>query len=105
MRASAESGGRSRSQHSQLGLSSSMGSILCSRFYGLHVLVRQAEMVSDLMHQHVRDDGAERLFVLRPVVEDGATEKPDSVRKYAGRRCRGGVREPNPFEEPQQIEG
>src|ERR1041384_1497212 len=47
-----------------------------SPFDRLHVGVRQAEMVADLVHQHVRDDRAQRVVVLGPVVEDRTAIEP-----------------------------
>ena len=38
----------------------------------LHIRIRKAEMMPDLVHQNVRDEGAQRLLVLGPVVEQGA---------------------------------
>ena len=52
----------------------------------LHVIVRQAEMVADLVDQHMGDDVAQRLLVLGPVVEDGAAVERDAVRPLAGLR-------------------
>src|SRR5262245_37383520 len=45
----------------------------------LHVGIRQAEMVADLMDQHMGDDGPERLLVLGPIIEDRSTIEPDHV--------------------------
>src|SRR5580700_8224062 len=45
-------------------------------FDRLHVGVGQAEMVADLVHQHVGDDGAQRILVRGPIVEDRAPIKP-----------------------------
>src|SRR5262245_29637829 len=44
-----------------------------------HVVVGEAEMVADLVHQHVGDDGTKRLVVLGPVVEDRPPVEPDHV--------------------------
>jgi hypothetical protein len=45
----------------------------------LHVVVRQAEMMSDFMDQHMGNDGAQRLVMLTPVVEDRPAVQPDYV--------------------------
>src|SRR5262245_24636623 len=55
------------------------GPLCHARLDLLHVVVRQAEVVADLVHQHVGDDGAERLVVLGPVVEDRAAVEPHHV--------------------------
>jgi hypothetical protein len=38
-----------------------------------HVVVGQAEMMADFMDQHMGDDGAQRLVMVAPVVEDRPT--------------------------------
>jgi hypothetical protein len=40
------------------------------RLNRLHVVIGQAEMMADLMDQHMGDDGAQRLFMIAPVIED-----------------------------------
>src|SRR5436190_4402140 len=45
----------------------------------VHVVVRQAEMMTDLMHQDMRDDMPKRLFVLGPIVQDRTPIEPDHV--------------------------
>ena len=45
----------------------------------LHVGVGKAEMVADLMDQHVGNDGAERVLMLTPIVEDWPAVEPDHV--------------------------
>src|SRR3954454_8072634 len=44
-----------------------------------HVGVREAEMVTDLMHQHMGQDGAERFVVLCPVEQDGHAIEPHHI--------------------------
>src|SRR5689334_21526610 len=59
--------------------------LLDGRFLdAFHVLVGQPEMMADLVDQHMGDDVAQRLLVLRPVVEDGAAVERDAVRPLAG---------------------
>src|SRR5271163_1867632 len=67
------------SRHGSLGPLGSLG-IFRRRFDRLHVGVGEAEMMADLMHQHVLDDGAERFIVLGPIIQDRATIKPNHVR-------------------------
>src|SRR5215468_1034581 len=45
----------------------------------LHIAVRQAKMMADLVHQDVGDDLAQRLVVLGPIVQDGSAVEPDHV--------------------------
>src|SRR5437016_1837826 len=47
-----------------------------ARLERLHVVVGEAEMVADLVHQHMGDDRAQRLVVLGPVVEDRPAVEP-----------------------------
>ena len=57
-------------------------------FERLHVIVGEAEMMADLVHQHMRDDGTERLVVLGPIVQDRTAVEPDHVRHLHGRAFR-----------------
>src|SRR5581483_6641255 len=69
----------------------------------LHVGVRQAEMMADLVHQDVRDDRAERFVVLGPVVEDRPAVEPDHV----GHLHRGAFRaegHADSLEQAEQVE-
>ncbi len=50
----------------------------------LHVLVRKAEMVPDLVHQHVRDEVAKGFLVLGPVVQQRHAVEPDHVGELPG---------------------
>lgn len=55
----------------------------CRRFFldALHVLVRQAEMMADFMHQNMRDQIVQRLIArLRPVVENRAPVEKHHIR-------------------------
>ena len=60
-------------------------------------------MVADLVHQHVGDDGAERLVVLGPVVEDRPAIEPDHVR-HLHRRAFGAERQADALEQAEQVE-
>src|SRR5680860_1719217 len=44
-----------------------------------HVVVRQTEMVADLMHQHMGNNVPQGLVVLCPIVEDGAAIEKDHL--------------------------
>src|SRR5690606_24268779 len=74
------------------------------RLERFHVSVGKAEVVADLMDQHVGDDGPQRLLVLGPVVEDGAAIEPDLVGQLARRLGHAELRAPQAAEEAQQIE-
>src|SRR4051812_33232013 len=45
----------------------------------LHVFIGEAEVMADLVDQDMRDDGAETLFVFRPIVENGTAIEIDHV--------------------------
>src|ERR1700730_10254270 len=68
-----------------------------------HVMVRQAEMMADLMHQHMCDDGAQGLIMLGPIVENWPAVEPDHVR-HLRRRAFGAKRQADPLEEAEQVE-
>ncbi len=59
------------------------GLVLGCGFDCLHIGIRQTEVMTDLVHQDVRDNGSERVFVFCPVVEDRAAIKPDHIRHRA----------------------
>eukprot|EP01035_Chromulina_nebulosa_P037185 gene37185-50175_t len=48
-------------------------------FQGFHVVVGQAEVMADLVDQHMRDDRAEAFVVLGPIIEDRPPVEPDRV--------------------------
>ena len=50
------------------------------RFNTLHIVIGETEMMADLMDQDMVDDIAQRLFVLGPVIENGATIERYTVR-------------------------
>ena len=56
-------------------------------------------MMADLMDQHMRDDSAQGLFVVAPVVEDRPAVQPDHVWRVQ-RRAFGAEREAAPLEQP-----
>ena len=69
----------------------------------LRCRVRQPEMMADLVHQHVGDDGAQAVLVLGPVVEDRAAIEPDHV----GQRLQNTGRlkwQTNTLEQAEQVE-
>jgi hypothetical protein len=70
------------------------------RFDRLHVGVGQAEMMADLMDQHMGDDGTERLLMVAPVVEDRPAIQPDHAR-HLGRCVFGAERQAGTLEQPR----
>ena len=60
-------------------------------------------MVADLVHQHVGDDGAQRLVVLGPVVEDRPAVEPDHVRHLRRTRFPTGTAG-RPLKQAEQVE-
>src|SRR6516162_9060531 len=74
-----------------------------ARLDGVHIVVGEPEMVPDLVHQHVLDDGAQRLVVLGPIVEDRPPVEPDHVR-HLHRRALVPEREADPLEQAEQVE-
>src|SRR6266699_2165969 len=69
----------------------------------MHVIVREAEMVADLVHQHMRDDRPQGLLVLAPIVEDRPAVEPDHVGHVSGRRF-GAERQADALEQAEQVE-
>src|ERR1700730_4060603 len=61
-------------------------------------------MMADFVHQNMGDDGAERLFVLSPEVEDRAAVEQYHVWKLSGHRGRLGLGAPAAAKQPQQVE-
>ena len=53
------------------------GSVLC--FDALHVLVAEAEMMADLVDQHVADNAGKVLAGLAPIIEDRPAIEKDQV--------------------------
>src|SRR5262245_5709930 len=49
-----------------------------------HVVVGEAEMVTDFVHEDVGDDRAQRLVVLGPVIEDRPAVEPHHVGHLSG---------------------
>jgi len=69
----------------------------------LHVGIRHAEMMPDLVHQHMRDDLAERVVMLGPVIENRAAVEPDHVWHLNG--CALGTeRQADALEQAKQVE-
>src|ERR1700733_3623067 len=62
----------------------SLPSFIGCLFEAFHVGIRQAEMMADLVHQHVLYDGAQGLVVLGPVIEDRPPVQPDHIRHLHG---------------------
>ena len=50
-------------------------------------------MMTDLVDQHMRDDGAESFLVLGPVIEDGTAIEPNLIGQLAGERIAGAPRQ------------
>src|SRR5215831_4870008 len=68
-----------------------------------HIRVGKAEMMTDLMYQHMFDDGAERLVVLGPIVENWTTIEPNHVRHLHGGALRT-ERQANALKQAEQVE-
>src|SRR5690606_9127187 len=80
------------------------GPLIGCRFDRLHVRIREAEVVADLVDQNVGDDGPERLVVLGPVVEDGPAIEKDRIRHASTLRGRNVGRQADTGEEAKKIE-
>jgi len=61
-------------------------------------------MVADLVHQHMRDDGAERLVMFSPIIEDRPPIEPHHVRELPRDAERLGLREAAAAEQPKHVE-
>jgi len=61
-------------------------------------------MMADFMHENMGDDGAERLVVFRPKVEDWAAVEPHHVWKLSGHRGRRGLGAAAAAKQAQQVE-
>src|SRR5690349_22998667 len=59
-------------------------SLIGGRFDSCHVIVRKTEMVSDLVHEDVRNDGLQAVLVLGPIGEDRAPVEPDHIGHQSG---------------------
>ena len=60
-------------------------------------------MMTDLVHEHVFDDGAQRLVVLRPIIEDRPAIEPDHIR-HLNRGTHRTKRQPDAMEQAEQVE-
>src|ERR1700740_3269163 len=60
-------------------------------------------MMADLMHQHMFDDGAKRLVVIGPIIENWAAIEPDHIRHLDGGAFRT-ERQPNALKQAEQVE-
>src|SRR5258708_6370875 len=73
-------------------------------FDALHVVIGESEVVADLVHEHVDDDGAERFLVLGPIIEN----RPPVEMNHVGEPARFGdaavLRQPHAGEEPANVE-
>jgi len=74
------------------------------RFDVLHVVIRHAEVMSDLVHEHMRNEMTERLFMLGPVVQDRPTIKINVIGQSSGFGNGAILRKSDAGEEPEQIE-
>src|SRR5215469_3858158 len=66
------------------GCSDPANSIRSLRLYGFHVVVGKAEMMADLVYQHVPDHVREVLAGLAPIVEDRPAIEKNHVRHRSG---------------------
>src|ERR1700755_1925084 len=73
------------------------------RLDGLDVVVGQAKMVPDLVHQNVSHDLVEGILVFRPVIEDRPPVEPDHVGHLCRRRL-GAERQGGPLEQAEEVE-
>src|SRR5271170_3441834 len=48
---------------------------------GSHIVVGEAEMMPDLVNQHMANDPSQCLVVFGPVIQDGAPVQPDQIRE------------------------
>src|ERR1700754_1631159 len=69
----------------------------------LHIGVGEAEMVADLVDQHVADDVAKRLFVLGPIAQDRTAVQPDHVGQ-AGDVAVALLRQTDALKQAKQVE-
>src|ERR1051326_1858477 len=72
-------------------------------FYVFHIIIRQPEVMPDLMHQDMGDNRAERFVMLGPIVEDGPAVEPDHIR-HMRRRTFGTERQADALEQAEDIE-
>src|SRR5271168_799788 len=70
----------------------------------LHIGVRKAEMMADLVNQDVRDDRPQRLFALAPEIQQRPAVEPDHVGKSARFVERRPLRQAPAAKQPEQIE-
>ena len=61
-------------------------------------------MMADLVNEHMGDDGAQRLLVLGPVIENGAPVEEDHIGKCSGMREFLGLGEAGSLEQPEKVE-
>lgn len=61
-------------------------------------------MMADLMDEHMADDGAQRLSMLGPVIENGTPVEEDHIGERAGLRELLGLGKTQALEEPEQVE-
>src|ERR1019366_4642261 len=69
-----------------------------------HVVVGEAEMVADLVHEDMGHDRAERVLALAPEVEQRAAIEPDHVGQRAGLLDCGTMRQAATAEQAEQVE-
>src|SRR5579871_4706026 len=74
-----------------------------ARLDPLHVGIGEAEMVANLVHQHMAHDRTQRLIVLGPVVQDRPAVEPDHVRHRIW-VADAEKRQTDPAEQAKQIE-
>src|SRR5579871_6403942 len=73
-------------------------------FDALHVVVGKSEVMADLMHEHVRDDRAQRFLMLGPIIENRPPVEMNHVGQAACFRDGAVLRQANAGEEAENIE-
>jgi hypothetical protein len=61
-------------------------------------------MMADLMDEDMADDGAQRLFMLGPVIENGTPVEEDHIGERAGMRELLRLSKTHALEQPEQVE-
>src|SRR5829696_4006636 len=90
---------------SELDLGCLGSALFRSRLDRFHVGVGEAEMMADLAHQDVGDQGAKRRLVLGPVVDDRPAVEPDHVGELSRYERGPALSQPDAAEKSEKVEG